>query len=178
MSTRPESFLERWFWRRSKLTKAKTQSRYLQSSHDQSVEAPVSVISPSPNTHPLLTRPFPRDEALRGSGQIPESRCDSTTAAVINGHYTSWHSPQSPDINLQIHQTEVISEYSGHDCTFEWGFFDKCYAEVCILMNRVALYGLHIVRAGSTFPILQSPLHKGLSFSIIQPQLQLTRLIA
>lgn len=148
MSTRlesTESFLERLFRRRSRPTKARTRSRYLQSSRDHSVEAPVFVLTPSPNTHPLLTRPLPRDEPFRGpdmAGQISELGRDSTTAAVIKGRYTSWHSPQSPDINLQIRQTEVISEYSGHDCTFEWGFFNKCYAEVCILMNKLNLYWL------------------------------------
>lgn len=145
MSTRlepTESFLERLFRRRSKLTKAKTRSRYLQSTHGQSVEAPVFVITPSPNTHPLLSSPFPRSKAPGGpelAEQTSESGRESTTEAVIKGHYTSWHSPQSPDINLQIHQTEVISGYSGHGCTFEWGFFNKCYAEVCILMSRINL---------------------------------------
>jgi len=90
-------------------------------------------MTPSPNTHPLLTKLFPRDEVLGGvevTSDIPGSE-RGVGAGLLTQRYTSWHSHKSPSItNSRIIGKETISgKPSGEDGIVEWELYTKCYSE-------------------------------------------------
>ncbi|RPB27657.1 hypothetical protein L211DRAFT_834515 [Terfezia boudieri ATCC MYA-4762] len=127
-----DSFLH-WLLNR-KSRSGKSTSSQQDCEYGQFPDAPVFTMTPSPNTHPLLTKPFPRDEVLGGASitaAIPGLGW-RTGAGPLTQRYASWHSHLSPNITdprSMIGQETISSKFSRKDSILEWDFFVKCYSE-------------------------------------------------
>ena len=128
-----DSFFHRLLNRKPRNGKSKSSSQQ-DSEYGQFPGALVFPMTPSPNTHPLLTKPFPRDEALGGmdiSAGIPGSG-QRKGAGLLTRRYTSWHSHIPPNITgpkIMMGKETISGKSSGEDDILEWGFFTKCYSE-------------------------------------------------
>ena len=131
------SFFYRLLNRRSRSGKSKL-SNQQDSGYSRPSDAPVFTMTPSPNTHPLLTKPFPRDEVLGGvdiTADIPR-RGRKTGAGLLTRRYTSWNPHISPNITgskIMIGKETISSKSSGGDGILEWDCFVKCYSEARML---------------------------------------------
>lgn len=179
-----DSFFHRLLNRKSRSGKSKSSSQQ-DSEYGQVPDAP---ILPSPNTHPLLTKPFPRDEALGGAditADIPEARWRAG-AELLAQHYTSWHSHISPNITkpkVMIGKETMSNKSSREDGILGWNFFVKCYSEASVINPHMKsantdLIGFPYHRADLIFPIPRNLLPRGLCFNAFQLQFRLTRLPA
>jgi len=128
-----DSFFYRLLNRRSRSGKRKS-SNQQGSEYGRFPDAPVFTMTPSPNTHPLLTKPFPRDEVLGGADittDIP-GLGRRTGVGLLTRRYTSWHSNIAPNITrskVMIGKEAISSKSSGEDGILEWDCFVKCYSE-------------------------------------------------
>ncbi|KAF8541161.1 hypothetical protein BDD12DRAFT_530334 [Trichophaea hybrida] len=136
-----KSFLRRLF-HRSKIRNSDYSSRSGDSSFGS---ADMMVMTPSPHTHPLLSKPYPRDDVLVGRSRPSTlvfsthggtSPCRLSNPAVTKtsdaGSIYSVNTSAAADMyRRSLREREKAAMAAATDCKYvqEWGFFIKCYSE-------------------------------------------------
>lgn len=137
-SSEPEctgSFFQRLLSRRSTFTRKKVSNRIKNGRSAEMLDS--IVIIPSPNTHPLLTKPFPREESLGRidlMGRNSDSRQRRTTGlpSLADSNLSKSELAGASKENVTMCTDGKLNELSREGCTPGWDQYVRCYSEVNI----------------------------------------------